>query len=83
MHEEDIVNGTLIITLSLRLQIQCMLIAFADTGMRGIQRSGIKEEAEGRGTVAELNAAHSGVRQKSSIEHSRPEVLFGNDCKQL
>jgi hypothetical protein len=36
-------------------------------GRRGIQRSGIKEEAEGRGTAAELNAAPSCVQQQSPV----------------
>jgi len=30
-----------------------------DSGRRGTQRSGIKEEPEGRGTAAELSAASS------------------------
>jgi hypothetical protein len=34
-----------------------MPTTLVDSGRRGIQRSGIKEESKGRGTAAEMNAA--------------------------
>jgi predicted GNAT family acetyltransferase len=44
-----------------RTQYLAHVYIASDPGRRGIQHSGIKEEAEGRGTAAELGAMSAGV----------------------